>query len=194
MAAPVPTQEPAIIYAGDTLLFNRTVLNYPASEGWTLKFVLLATGNNATGQEPITFTNSGTTGDVYNFDVAPTVTDGWQPGFYQFAAYVELNGARYTVATGRFEIKLNLETAGQGDDPRSRNQQILDAIDNLLQGRASADVQMYRIGNRELTKMTPAELIELKEYYEARVRKERIAAGEENVRPRTVGAYFGEII
>ena len=39
--ADIPSTEPAVFTAGDTLKFTRSLADYPASEGWVLSYTLV---------------------------------------------------------------------------------------------------------------------------------------------------------
>lgn len=40
MALPRPTVEPQFAVCGDTLQFDKTISNFPATDGWALSYVL----------------------------------------------------------------------------------------------------------------------------------------------------------
>ena len=61
------TDMPASFYAGDTLAFTKTVSDYPASSGWTLKYAMTQSG------EQILFSSSAD-GDDHKVEVAAAVT------------------------------------------------------------------------------------------------------------------------
>lgn len=193
MSPPRPTLEPQSVVAGDTLQFDRDIDNFPASDGWTLSYTLLSVGLS-----PINI-NGGvvtSTDGTFNVNVPASTTTGWTPGKYLWTAYVvgsgQYAGQRFKVAEGAIEIKPNPATADATVDPRSQAKKNLDAIDAVLAGRVTADVQSYKIGIRELVKMRASELLSLRGYYAAEYKKERIAAGEQ-FPSSTVGAFFGTV-
>ncbi len=58
-------------------------------------------------------------------------------------------------------------------DPRSHAERMLDAIEALLENRASKDVQSYAIAGRNLTKLTVDELQRWRRFYRSEVARER---------------------
>jgi len=136
------------------------------------------------------------TGAVFNVNVPASTTAGWAPGKYLWVAYVAGSGSyagqRFKVAEGAIEIKPNPATADNTTDLRSQAKKNLDAIDAVLAGKVTADVQSYKINGRELVKMRPNDLLMLRGYYAAEYKKERIAAGDQ-FPSSTVGAFFGRL-
>jgi hypothetical protein len=119
-------------------------------------------------------------------------TAAWAPGWYQWIAYVtdSSNNNRTQLAGGRVKILPDVAGSTSPIDPRSQNEKTLWAINQLIAGRSTGDVQMYEIAGRKLVKMTIKELIYFRGIVSAWVRKERKARGE-SVRPNSVGITFG---
>ena len=80
------------LFAGDTLQFDTTVPDYPASGGYTLKYRLVPRA----GGSAYVITASAN-GDGYSVNVAAATTAAWIAGDYAWSAYIEISGARYTV-------------------------------------------------------------------------------------------------
>jgi hypothetical protein len=165
--ADTPTIEPAVFNAGDTLRFDRTLSNYPASAGWTLRYTLI----NATSK--ITF-NAAAAGDVHAVTVAATTTAVWAPGNYDWRARVDKAGEVYTVGEGRIVIRNAFSTATA--DARTHARRTLDAIESVIEGRASSAVAEYQIAGRQLKNIPIAELLTLRDRYRAEVAREDAAS------------------
>ncbi len=118
------------------------------------------------------------------------ITAPWLPGRYDWVTFaIDSSGQRTEVAQG--EVRIDPDPAGTTPaDTRSYNSRMLDQIRALRAGKALDDVQIYKIGGRELTHYTHRELKELEAEYENRVRSERIRNGE-NVPTRNKGIAFG---
>ena len=85
------------LVAGDTLEFSVVVPDYPAADGWTLKYRLTPRFAAPT-QAPITLTaTTNINGADYDVKSAPAVTVTWAPGIYTWARWVEKSGARQTL-------------------------------------------------------------------------------------------------
>jgi hypothetical protein len=195
---PRPLGEPQSIVAGDTLQFDRTFPNFPASDGWTLSYILSLLGKtNITDVSGANITASGTT---FNVNVPASLTGKWPPGKYSWIAYVTGSGSfagqRFSVAQGQIEVKQNPASENAQIDTRSQAKINLDAINDVLAGRSTHDVQQYRVGHgitgREITKMNVEELLKLRGFWAAIVRQERIAAGE-TFPSNTVQVHFGQV-
>ena len=161
------------LIAGDTLQFNTSVPDYPASESWTLSYKLVP----RTSGSVISFSASAD-GDYYTVEVGSTTTAAWTAGEYSWAAYVTKTGERHTVDSGACTIKPDPATATTLDS-RTHNQIALDAIKAVMQSRATKDQQEYMIAGRKLVLTPLPELIKLLNFYEARVAGEQAA---ENLR------------
>jgi hypothetical protein len=161
----IPTFEPATIAAGDTAKWRRELPDYPASAGWTLTYTLVRAAQR------ITFTASAD-GDLHLVNVAASTTTGWAAGSYTWRAQVSKAGEVYTVGTGTVLIRANFTTATDG---RSHARKVLDAIEAVIEGRASSEVSYYMIGGRQLRYMEPSELMGLRDRYRAEVAREEAA-------------------
>lgn len=168
MTAPIPTREPERLSAGDTWQWTRTFGDYPAST-WTLNYFLAVEG---AGANPITF-EATADGDTFAITVAAATTAAYAAGSYQWTAYATDGSERRRVDEGRLEILANVATADDTYDPRSHAQKILDALEALILGRTTKDVNQYAIGGRQLTKMAPEELRTWRSFYQTEVRKEK---------------------
>jgi hypothetical protein len=182
------------LIAGDTLDFLDSVPEYPPADGWTLKYRLVPRFTTPT-QTPIDITAT-TSGTDYRVQAAAGITTSWVAGFYTWSRWVEKAGPiRQSLGDGQLEVKANPATAAQGYDGRSHARKVLDAINAVLEGRATKDQQEYAIGSRSLKRTPIADLLVLRDRYVAAVASEeaaaKIAAGLPN--PRNVGIRFNRI-
>jgi len=165
-----------VLTAGDTLDFTTSVPDYPASEGWTLKYRLAP---RAAGTAiDITATADG---DDYDVQAAASTTISWAAGFYTWTAYVELAAERYTVGRGQLQIRAASTTLAAATDGRTHARIVLDAINATIEGRATKDQQEYSIGSRSLKRIPLMELLKFRDQYQAKVNaEENKAAGRSN--------------
>lgn len=169
-----PAIEPSSVTAGDSIIWTKSLPDYPASSGWVLSYALRSRTTSVT----ITASASG----INHLVSVPAATSaGWQAGLYSWQAYVSKGAERYTVATGNLLIRANLAAAGANYDPRSHCKRVLDAIEAVIEGRASTGDQQITIDGTQLVKMTSEQLIALRSRYLLWHREEqaaeRIAAG-----------------
>lgn len=169
------TAEPQTIIAGDTAQWEISVADYPATDGWTLVYTLI----NKTSK--ITF-NATAQGADYLVNLLPSTTAGYGAGAYSFQAAVEKTGARHTVRTGDITIKPSF--AGQTTyDARSHARKVLDAIEAVIENRATKDQAEYAIGDRSLKRIPHADLYKLRSQYKALVAQEEMLDNRESGRP-----------
>lgn len=176
MSAAIPTTEPESARAGDTWKWRREDLSdYPAPT-WTLKYRF----KNAAGGFEVVATADGSS---FAVTVPHTTTDDFAAGDYEYVAWVEGGGERYTVKAGAFKVLPNLTAAAATDalDTRSHARKALDAIEAVIEGRATKDQEAYTINGRSVQRTPLAELITFRDRYRAEVRREeqaaRLAAG-----------------
>lgn len=164
----VATTEPQVITAGDSAQWEKTLADYPADDGWVLSYVFI----NATHK--ITF--AGTADGASHFiSLTAATTAAWNAGLYQWQAYATkaATSERATVESGSITIKPNLAAVGTTTyDGRSHARKVLDAIEAVIENRATTDQQEYTIGDRSLKRTPLADLYKLRTQYKAIVTKE----------------------
>lgn len=163
----IQTTEPQSFTAGDTVKWRKSLPDYPASQGWTLTYYAI--------QQNHKFSAVATPdGDDFLITIPTTTSDDFVTGQYFWEAQVTKAGERFTILRGTFDVLVNIAVQNNYDG-RSHARKTLDAIEAVIEGRASVDQEEYTIGNRSLKRTPIADLIVLKEKYEAAVRKEEAA-------------------
>jgi hypothetical protein len=105
--------------------------------------------------------------------VLPADTAELQPGWYTWTAIaVTLAGARFTVASGKFRILQDPTQAAPGDN-LTHNEKMKAAIEAVLEGRATADIELYTIDGRQITKIPFHDLRKAYAVYAAAVERAR---------------------
>lgn len=158
-------QIPTPFTAGDTLTWTEAVALYPAGSGYTLHYALLKTGVRVV-------LDSTASGDDHAFSVSATTSAAYTAGVYDWTAYVTtVAGARYTVGSGRLEIKPNLAAQAGGYDNRSQSRKILEDLKTAYQAyitNGSGHVQEYEIAGRRMKYRSAAEILQQINYWEAK--------------------------
>lgn len=169
MTASIPDNEPDELRAGDTWKWTRSLGDYP-SVSWTLKYRF----KNASGGFEIVATPSGSD---YSISVAAATTGGYAAGTYDWVAWVEAGAEKYTVDQGTLVVLPDLRggSATSAQDVRGHAQKVLDAIEAVIENRATLDQERYRINDRELWRTPVTELIKLRQRYRAEVQAEKNA-------------------
>ena len=171
MPAAIPIIEPESVTAGDTVKWTRSLADYSAADGWTLKYRLI----NAAGKIDIVSSASGADHAV---NEPASTTDDWVAGVYTWQAYVEKAAERYTVGNGTIEVKPNLAAQAGGFETRSTAKQILDELEAAYltySSNGQGAVQRYTIGGREMWFRSAADFVNLIEYWRSQVESERAA-------------------
>lgn len=157
----IATIEPVEIVVGDTLEWQKSLADYPAPS-WTLNYYF----RGRVGSFDITASASGSDHLV---TVAKATTAGYKAGDYQWTAVVSSATERFTVGEGLTTVKPDPTKTGAGLETRGHARKVLDAIEAVLEGRASKDQEEYTIGQRSLKRTPLEELMKLRNRYRAEV-------------------------
>ena len=175
MSVDIATVEPTSVTAGDTLRWLKELSDYPPSDGWVLTYALVIDGVKTA----ITASDYGDGRHYVNVAAATTAT--WTADDYDWQSYVTraATAERYTVGSGRLTVLSNFATATAGYDARTHARKMLDAIESVLEGRATAtdiDLVTAVVGDKSMTKK-PELLMAWRDRYRAEVAAETLAAG-----------------
>lgn len=187
--------EPAEIILGDTLTWiRRDVVAYSANDagepetteikasaGWTLKYSAVG----KLGQFAITAAADPDDADDFKFTATAAVTAAYIAGDYKWQLTASFGAGasaiRHTIAEGWVTLTDNIAARNAAYDNRSHVKKVLDAIEAVLEGRATRQDQAYTIAGRSLQLTPIPDLIKLrvlyKREYENEMAAERIKAG-----------------
>jgi len=167
--------EPLQIIAGDRAAWKRTDLGTDyAPASYSLKYSARLENSGATEIE-ITASESGSD---YIVEVGQSTSAAYTAGIYHWQAYIirTSDSERITVDSGTWEVVVNRDVATS--DPRGHVKKVLDAIESVIEGRASKDQENYSIQGRSLSRTSIPDLLILRDRYKAmyvqEVRAERI--------------------
>ena len=165
-----PTQEPDTLVVGDRWVWRRDdlVSDYPLDEyALEYRFTEDSTGN--TNAFTIAATEAEST---YLIEIASAVTASLTAGDYQWAAFIirSSDNQRVVIDQGRTEILPNLQNTTA--DLRSHAKKVLDAIEAVLENRASQDQMSYSIAGRSLSRMSIDDLMTFRNRYRAEYLRE----------------------
>ncbi|MET0154735.1 MAG: hypothetical protein ABW189_01340 [Rickettsiales bacterium] len=154
--ATIPTKEPSRLVKGDSVSWRRSLACYPASDGWTLTYYFRG----------ISELDKAASADGDDYLVELSTSDAeLEAGEYAWSAKVSKGSELRTVATGILTVLPDLADAADGYEARPHCKIMLDAIEAVLQGKASQDVSSYSIQGRSLTRMTAEELEKWRDKY-----------------------------
>lgn len=132
--------------------------HYPAPE-WGLTLFLRGPGAIDLG--------SIATGSAHLFEAAATVTKEWAPGRYAYVIRATDGSDVRQIAQGEVVIGQDIAAQAQGFDGRDHVRKVLDAIEAVIENRATIDQQSYTINNRSLQRTPLSELLKLRHKYRA---------------------------
>lgn len=153
---------PTTILAGDTFSVETNQPDYPKPT-WTITAYFQ-------GPDAITLVSTGTDA-VHTLSATAATTAGWGEGTYRYSVVASDGVTQKTIENGITNIQARADLISSSD-VRSHNKKMLDAIEALLENRASTDQQSYTIAGRSITKIPMMELLELQKYYADKVRQE----------------------
>jgi enamine deaminase RidA (YjgF/YER057c/UK114 family) len=157
---------PNSIRAGVT--FSRTVrLNEYEAPTWALNVLLR-------GPKAIDFASQPDGADHLLLVDAATTAE-WTAGQYVFSVRAVSSGTVLEIESGQVTIQPDIASLADGTDTRVHAQRALDAIEAVLEKRASQDQMRYTINNRELWRTPIADLLALRKYYKSEVRRLKAA-------------------
>ncbi|MFY0309641.1 hypothetical protein ACFMBG_07060 [Leisingera sp. D0M16] len=149
---------PKEIGAGLTFRAVVALPNLPAPE-WSLTLHLR--GNSVVDLA------SSAEGVDHLFEAAAAVTAAWQPGRYAYEIRATDGSYVRRVERGELIIAPDLSAQGENFDSRDHVQKVLDAIEAVIENRATIDQQSYQINNRSLQRTPLSELLQLRARYRA---------------------------
>lgn len=158
---------PATIQAGVTLERCVAFADYPAPD-WVLTALLR-------GPSVINLA-ADADGTGHKFTKLAADTTSWAPGVYSYVVRATNAGDVRQLETGTLEILRDLAAIDAATDLRTHAQRTLDAIQAVIEKRATRDQERYTINNRELWRTPIGDLLKLRDTYRAEVRRERAAS------------------
>lgn len=168
MAPTIPVGEPTSARAGDSWIWKASFTEYPVNEGWTLSYSFKGPGELATEAGEITNDLAAT----HTVEIPAARTATLDAGTYQWVASMTGSGTyagrRDTVGSGVLQVVADLPETDAAAFV-SPDERLLNAIDDVIYGRVTDDVEEVTIAGRSIKKIPLAELLALKSRLERRV-------------------------
>lgn len=168
MAPTIPVGELTSARAGDSWIWKQSFPEYPVSEGWALAYAFKGPGELATASGDVVDDGNAT----YTVTIPASRTASLDRGTYQWVATMTGSGTyagrRDTVSSGVIDVLADLPTA-DASSVLSPDERLLNAIDDVIYGRVTDDVQEITIAGRSIVKIPITELLALKSKLERRV-------------------------
>ena len=165
------TTEPRIIRSGDFLTWRRQLASYPASDGWTLRYVLISKLESS--KQEITATADG---DDHLVEVTSAVTAGYRPGEYRLFGFVEKDGKRHTLLESRTTVEPNPE-ALEIKDLQSFAEKTLVLVEEALTKLADKGLSSASINGQSYTRQDIDKLRNWRSSLRSEIEAEKLADG-----------------
>jgi hypothetical protein len=172
----IPLQEPTELCQGDTWRWYKDLPHHTPDDSWTLTYTLV----NA--DDLYTFAASDAGDGRHLVTVAKATTANYTVAEYPLGliGYVDDGTTRVTVYRGSLTV-LSGPTAAT--DQRRHIKKVLDALQSVLESRATHDQLAISIRGRSISRMTADELVDWYGKYKAMYKLELMTEAENNGRP-----------
>lgn len=172
---------PKTFRINETVAWRFSHADYPASAGWTLKYAFRGRG----GAFDVL---ASADGDGFLAVISSSLISSIEPkplqGLYLYEAYISKNDERYVVDSGEIRLTADLEAQEGAFDGRSHVQKVLDAIEAVLERRATHDQLKQEVNGVRIERMPVADLMMMRARYKAEVAEEkRRKSGKSPFRP-----------
>jgi hypothetical protein len=180
----IPQKEPSEVVAGDTIKWTRKNLSgdYPANDGWTLQYRIFGRKGNYT-------VDASADGAHFAITIAAADSAAYVAGDYTIRGFVSKAGERYQVYESRLKVEPDPTNVGsESIDERTHAKKCLEAIEAVLEGRATRSDRAYTIAGRQTEHYTFEDLLKLRDYYAGKV------AAEEREAATNRGESGGQVL
>tara|TARA_R110000772_G_scaffold55679_1_gene127072 strand:+ start:306 stop:896 length:591 start_codon:yes stop_codon:yes gene_type:complete len=190
-SANYPSQEPETLVVGDLWVWQRPdlVADYPTDQyALTYEFHCDSGGG---GSHKFTITATETT-TAYIVEVASTVTDNYTADQYKWYAFITRTADSQRVAVDNGMTTLVANFADTNADLRTHAKKVLDAVQAVIENRATIDQSSFSIAGRSLSRMSIDELFTVRDRYRAEYNEEVKKARIRNKKPsgNLIGVRF----
>ena len=164
-SANAPTGVPTEVVVGDFIQFKITEFSDDYSNSlFTMRFVARISTGGATEVK----VDATASGDDYLFSIPSATSADYTVGTYHYQLEIERNSDSERIIVDRGEIDIVTDYDNQ-IDPRYHAEIMLGKIESILEGKADSDVSSYSINGRSLSKFSPDELVQWRDYYRREV-------------------------
>lgn len=156
---------PDVHRVGETFKVQLSWSDYPAAD-WSAVLTLINTSN----KEQVSGVADG---DDFQFKLADTST--WASGEYKWiveaSATIDAATETYIADEGTILLQADL-SAATTSDTRTHAKKVLEAVEAVLENRATQDQSSYSIAGRSLSRTPVGDLLILRDRYQSIVKRE----------------------
>ncbi len=160
------TELPRCITIGDTITWDETLSDYPASASWVLTYSFTSPG-------AFFGSSHAAVGDDHRVTIA---TADLEVGRYDYTKKVDDTSEVFTLEAGYIFVLADLSADTSGVDRRGYAEIALENIEAMLLGKATKDQTSYSLNGRALSRYSVAELQEWRASLRVEVRDARAIA------------------
>jgi hypothetical protein len=148
-------REPDSINAGTTLLWQRHLHQYPASQGWSLQYSLIGLGAQ------ITFT-SVPDGDSHTITVPAAITSAWLPTDGAKLSGYAINAGppvqQFAIYYQTCPVRPNLVNPPENQPSKTFNERVIEMLENLYLTKSNDDLVKVHVGDQAFQFETKREI------------------------------------
>lgn len=162
MPGHVIVELPRRITIGDTITWDETLSDFPASASWVVTY-------NFTSKDARFVSGHAAVVDDHRITIDTT---DLEEGHYAWTKKVTDTSETFTLESGILDVDPDLSADTTGVDRRSYSAIALEAIEALLKGKATKDQTSYSLNGRALSRYSIDELTEWRSQLRVEVRDE----------------------
>lgn len=191
-------KEPAAFNAGDSLSWRVELSDYLSTDGWALVYHFVKADARisvtATADPDVLGAHLVTIDSTTSATFATTAPVTWS-----YQAQVSKDGERHTVRTGttRANPDFAAAAAASGIDTRTHEEKALEAIEAVIEDRASGIQASYTIdtpdGSRAVSLIPHDQLLKFRDKYRAEVKAQKKIARDRKYGPSKVLVRMGRL-
>lgn len=155
----IATTEPSEFISGDSVTFIKNLPDYQPQDGWTLHYVFI----NESKRETVQASDNGD--GRHLIEISAADSKAYKSGSYKFFAYVTDGTDRFSVSEGALIIKPDYTSPSF--DPRTHVKKVLDALEAVIEDKATEDQLSVTINGRSIQLLSPLEILKWRDKYKA---------------------------
>ena len=165
-----PTQEPDVLVIGDRWMWRRPDLAsiYDPSE-YALTYEYHRDSGGGANQFTLTATE---TANDYIIEIPSATTAGYTANAYIYYVFITRTSDSQRIAVDNGRAELVEDFSDSNADVRSHAKTVLDAIEAVIENRASQDQMSYSIAGRSLSRMSIDDLMKFRDRYYSEYQEE----------------------
>lgn len=166
-----PVQEPDRLVTGDRFAWQRPdlVTDYPLADYTMTYHFSQDSGGGGTHHFTLSSTEAN---DNYYFEKPSSETTNLVAGDWKWQLYAIRTSDSERVTLDYGITKFSLGELDTNNDLRSHAKKVLDAIEAVIEGRATIDQSSFSLGGRSLSRLSVDELMTFRDRYHAEYLKE----------------------